>query len=51
MHTLIAGVDAENTASIHLHRTLGFVQVAHFHEDGYKFGCWLDLCFFELLLK
>jgi L-amino acid N-acyltransferase YncA len=49
-HSVIGGVVAENTASIHLHESLGFVEVAHFREVGYKFGRWLDLKFFELLL-
>jgi L-amino acid N-acyltransferase YncA len=51
MHAMIAGIDATNEASIRLHRSLGFSQVAHFKEVGYKFGHWLDLIFMELLLK
>lgn len=51
MHALIAGIDAENTASIQLHAALGFVQVAHLKEVGYKFGRWLDLIVMELLLN
>lgn len=49
-HAILAGVDARNTASIALHLALGFVEVAHFKQVGYKFGTWLDLKFFELLL-
>lgn len=49
-HAVIGGVGAENLPSIHLHKSLGFVEVAHFREVGYKFGRWLDLKFFELLL-
>jgi L-amino acid N-acyltransferase len=51
MHALIAGIDAENIASIQLHARLGFVQVAHYREVGYKFGRWLDLVCMELLLN
>lgn len=51
MHALIAGISADNTISIRLHRAFGFVQVAHFREVGYKFDRWLDLLFFELLLE
>jgi L-amino acid N-acyltransferase YncA len=29
---------------------LGFTEVAHFRQVGYKFGRWLDLKFFERLL-
>jgi phosphinothricin acetyltransferase len=50
MHAIIAGIDAENTASIQLHAGLGFVQVGHIREVGYKFDRWLDLVFMQLLL-
>jgi phosphinothricin acetyltransferase len=50
MHALVAGVDADNAASIALHQALGFAQVARFRQVGFKFGRWLDLCFLELLL-
>ena len=49
-HAIIAGIDAANNASIGLHRSFGFEEVAHFREVGYKFGRWLDLTFMELLL-
>ncbi|HLZ96618.1 MAG TPA: GNAT family N-acetyltransferase [Steroidobacteraceae bacterium] len=49
-HVMIAGIDAENAVSIGLHRNLGFRQVGHFHEVGFKFGRWLDLVFLELAL-
>ena len=44
-HVMIAGVDAENAASIALHERLGFDRVAHFREVGRKFDRWLDLVF------
>lgn len=50
MHAVLAGIDASNEASIRLHTRAGFREVAHFREVGYKFGRWLDLKFFELLL-
>lgn len=34
--------DSANTASIELHRTLGFRMVGNFRSVGYKFGRWLD---------
>ena len=49
-HAMVGGVDAENTASIHLHESLGFERVAHFREIGHKFNRWLDLIFFEKIL-
>jgi L-amino acid N-acyltransferase YncA len=50
LHTLIAGIDASNEASLKLHQSFGFVEVAHFKEVGYKFGRWLDLKFLQLML-
>ena len=49
-HAIIAGVDSTNEASLRLHHSFGFVEVAHFREVGYKFGRWLDLKFLELLM-
>lgn len=50
VHTMIAGIDADNTVSLHLHRQLGFRETGHFKEVGYKFGKWLDLVFMQLVL-
>jgi L-amino acid N-acyltransferase YncA len=49
-HVMIAGIDADNAASIGLHRSLGFTSVGHFHEVGFKFGRWLDLTFMQCIL-
>src|SRR2546428_3709420 len=38
LHTLVAGIDASNIASIKLHEHFGFSEVAYFKEVGYKFG-------------
>jgi phosphinothricin acetyltransferase len=50
MHVMIAGVDADNSASIALHERLGFEKVARFREVGRKFGRWLDLVFLQRYL-
>ena len=50
-HVMIAGVDAENVASIRFHERLGFERVAHFKQVGFKFGRWLDLIFLQRTLK
>ncbi|HMC85503.1 MAG TPA: GNAT family N-acetyltransferase [Chitinophagaceae bacterium] len=50
MHTILAGIDAGNDASIQLHRHFGFEEVAHFKEVGYKFDRWLDLKFLQLIV-
>lgn len=49
-HTLIGGIDAQNTVSIRLHVDLGFVHCATIKEAGFKFGRWLDLAFYQLIL-
>jgi phosphinothricin acetyltransferase len=51
MHTILAGIDATNDASIMLHKKFGFEEVARFKQVGYKFGRWLDLTFLQLVLK
>ena len=51
MHTIIAGIVADNEISLALHKQLGFVEVAHFKEVGYKFDRWLDLKFLQLMLE
>lgn len=51
MHTIIAGIDASNDSSIQLHKSFGFEETAHFKQVGYKFGRWLDLKFFQLILN
>jgi L-amino acid N-acyltransferase YncA len=50
MHTIIASVDASNEASLRLHKSFGFEEVAHFKEVGWKFGRWLDLKFLQLMV-
>lgn len=51
LHAMLAGIEAENEASIALHEKFGFVEVAHFKEVGWKFGRWMDLKFLELIIK
>ena len=50
MHTIIASIDATNEASLKLHKSFGFEEVAHFKEVGYKFERWLDLKFLQLIV-
>jgi phosphinothricin acetyltransferase len=48
---LVSGITIPNDASIALHEKLGFQKVAHFKEIGYKLETWLDVGFWELIIK
>ncbi|MFM6924930.1 MAG: N-acetyltransferase family protein [Ferruginibacter sp.] len=50
LHTIIAGIDASNEVSLHLHKSFGFEEVAHFKQVGFKFNRWLDLKFLQLII-
>jgi L-amino acid N-acyltransferase YncA len=50
-HVMVGVVDADNAASIGLHRSLGFQDVGRFREVGFKFGRWLDLLFLQCILS
>lgn len=50
LHCVIGGVALPNPASVALHEKLGFTKVAEFHEVGFKFGRWIDVAYWELLL-
>jgi phosphinothricin acetyltransferase len=49
-HVMLAGVDAENAASIRFHERLGFEQTGRLREVGFKFGRYLDLVFLQRFL-
>lgn len=51
IHMLVGVVDAENEASIALHRQLGFVHAGTLRQAGFKFGLWLDVSFYQLTLE
>jgi L-amino acid N-acyltransferase len=50
-HTMIGGIDAANAASVALHKSLGFQFCGTVREAGFKFGRWLDLDFYQLILS
>ena len=50
-HAMIGGIDATNAGSIALHERLGFRHVGTLPQVGFKFGRWLDLAFYQLLLE
>jgi phosphinothricin acetyltransferase len=49
-HAVIGGIALPNAASIALHERLGFRKVAHFEQVGWKFGRWIDVGYWQLLL-
>lgn len=49
-HVMVAGIESQNAASLHLHETLGFVTTGQMPQVGTKFGRWLDLTFMQLQL-
>jgi L-amino acid N-acyltransferase YncA len=48
---IIAGIDADQAASVALHTKFHFVKVGHFKQVGLKFGRWLDVIYMELMLR
>ncbi|MEL7009026.1 MAG: N-acetyltransferase family protein [Cyanobacteria bacterium J06588_4] len=49
-HTTIGAIDAENAVSIKLHQSLGFTHCGRIEQVGFKFGRWLDLELYQLIL-
>ena len=49
-HSLIGGIDADNAVSISLHKRFGFEFCGRVRHAGFKFGRWLDLDFYQLIL-
>jgi len=50
LHTVIGGIALPNEPSIRLHEKLGFVKTAQFREVGNKFGRWIDVGYWQMLL-
>ena len=49
-HVMIAGIDADNAASIRIHERFGFTRAGRLCEVGHKFDRWLDLVFLQRTL-
>ncbi len=47
---IIAGIDADQAASVGLHARFEFQKVGHLKQVGFKFDRWLDVIYMELLL-
>lgn len=50
-HVMIGGIDETNSASVALHQKLGFSHAGTIRQAGFKFGRWLDLAFYQLILQ
>jgi L-amino acid N-acyltransferase len=50
-HVIVGGIDHTNRGSIALHEGLGFFHAGTIRHAGFKFGRWLDLAFYELILE
>lgn len=50
-HTLIACITGDNTTSRIFHEQLGFTGVSRFREVGFKFGRFLDVEDYQLILQ
>jgi phosphinothricin acetyltransferase len=50
VHAVLAGIALPNSASIGLHEAFGFAKVGQMREVGRKFGQWLDVGYWQLLL-
>lgn len=46
-HSAIAVIALPNAASVALHEKFGFGKVAHFRENGIKFGRWIDVGYWQ----
>lgn len=51
VHVLVGAIDAANAGSISLHEKLGFKSVGLMPQVGFKFGRWLDLALYQLVLQ
>ena len=49
--SIIAGIDAEQAASIVLHKKFGFIDCGRQVKVGYKFDRWLDVVFLQKMLR
>ena len=51
VHRAYAGIALPNPASVALHERFGFKKVAHFTEQGRKFGRYWDVAWYEKALS
>ena len=51
IHSLVSGIVLPNDPSVYLHEKFGFVKIGLFREIGFKLNRWLDVGYWELILK
>jgi phosphinothricin acetyltransferase len=51
LHCAIGGIALPNPASIALHEKLGFAKIGQFEQVGFKRGRWIDVGYWELVLR
>jgi L-amino acid N-acyltransferase YncA len=49
-HTMVGVIDASNLVSVRLHEAFGFTCCGTIRQAGFKFGRWLDVLFYQLIL-
>jgi phosphinothricin acetyltransferase len=50
-HVMVGAIDLANKGSIALHQRLGFEHAGTIRQAGFKFGRWLDVDFWQLVLE
>ena len=50
IHAALGVIALPNEASVAIHEKFGFAKVAHLREVGLKFGRWVDVGYWQLLL-
>ncbi len=50
VHAVLGGIALPNAASVALHEKCGFKKVAHLSEVGFKFGRWIDVGYWQIVL-
>ena len=51
LHCMIGGIALPNDASVRLHESLGFRHIGRFEEVGKKLGRWIDVGYWQLVLR
>jgi len=51
LHCAIAGISLPNPASVAIHEKMGFAPIGRFREVGWKLGRWVDVGYWELILR